>query len=380
LQIRIQIERKKSNDHKSSTTTTTTWAALNRNTRDNTISRKKDYGKEDRHKCAVRYGWAERFSRSGNSPEAARRAEGLSDGPCSQSNPASSNLGLGNEAKGTFPCLPLTCWNSFTQTMAKGFLSSSHYFSTHFERTQSADNIFALVQLVFEVLLRCSLSRDSPLGQVVTDPTPWWGHTSKGQEEPSVMWVQDSPWSTLCYPKTRSNPRWVASWRRWTPKCWIASSSKRNSSVGLPQGQRGIQVLDCLNAKRFPKCLGCLNAKGNPSVGCFKKEVTCHKVRHLAPNLGAWCNQAARHDPRINQEWEGLGSLGKSTSFFISSQGEPSSTLVLLKDIVKYSNTLQRVLIVRNTKVLLTSFFHGYPFVCLKCVKKCPTTFWCCPL
>jgi hypothetical protein len=61
----------------------------------------------------VRYGWAERFSRSGNSPEAARRAEGLSDGPCSQSNPASSsNLGLGNEAKGTFPCLPLTDWNS----------------------------------------------------------------------------------------------------------------------------------------------------------------------------------------------------------------------------------------------------------------------------
>ncbi len=43
----------------------------------------------------MRDGWAERLSRSGNSPKAARRAEGLSDGQCSQSNPVGqvSNTG-----------------------------------------------------------------------------------------------------------------------------------------------------------------------------------------------------------------------------------------------------------------------------------------------
>jgi hypothetical protein len=51
-------------------------------------------------------------------------------------------------------------------------------------------------------------------------------------------------------------------------------------SVGLPQGQRGIQVLGFLKVKEEFKCwiasmprgsqvLGCLNTKGNPIVGCF---------------------------------------------------------------------------------------------------------------
>jgi hypothetical protein len=65
-------------------------------------------------------------------------------------------------------------------------------------------------------------------------------------------------------------------------------------SVGLPQGQRGIQVLGCLKIKEEFKCwlasmprgslsVGLPQRQGEPKFGLLQKEVTCH----LAPKVGS---------------------------------------------------------------------------------------------